>query len=71
VTLQTSEPSNRTRFMQIGLGILTIILASIAIALPGLAVLSLIILISMILFIVGIEKFEAAFLYGTNRILLV
>lgn len=44
------------RAAQIGLGVLAIILSIIALALPGLTFLSLVILLSVVLFFVGIEK---------------
>jgi uncharacterized membrane protein HdeD (DUF308 family) len=44
------------RIAQIGLGALAIILSIIALALPGLTFLSLVILLSVVLFFVGIEK---------------
>ena len=44
------------RAAQIGLGILAIILSIIALTLPGLTFLSLVILLSVVLFFVGIEK---------------
>jgi uncharacterized membrane protein HdeD (DUF308 family) len=44
------------RFAQIGLGILSIILSGVAIAFPGLTFLSVVILISVVLLFVGIEK---------------
>jgi len=44
------------RVAQIGLGALAIILSIIALALPGLTFLSLVILLSVVLFFVGIEK---------------
>jgi uncharacterized membrane protein HdeD (DUF308 family) len=44
------------RAAQIGLGVLAIILSIIALALPGLTFLSLVILLSIVLFFVGIEK---------------
>jgi uncharacterized membrane protein HdeD (DUF308 family) len=44
------------RAAQIGLGVLAIILSIIALAVPGLTFLSLVILLSIVLFFVGIEK---------------
>jgi uncharacterized membrane protein HdeD (DUF308 family) len=44
------------RATQIGLGALMIILSIIALALPGLTFLSLVILLSVVLFFAGIEK---------------
>ncbi len=42
--------------MQIGLGILVVILSIYALAYPGAAFVSLVLILSIILFIVGIEK---------------
>jgi uncharacterized membrane protein HdeD (DUF308 family) len=53
---QTEISSNWMRFAQIGLGILAIIVSGLAITFPHLAFLSLVILISVVLFFVGIEK---------------
>ena len=59
MTLQKGGVSSSPRWMrfaQIGLGILAIIVSGIAIAFPGLTFLSLVILISVVLFFVGVEK---------------
>jgi uncharacterized membrane protein HdeD (DUF308 family) len=56
MTLQTGTSPHWMRFAQIGLGILAIIVSGIAIAFPGLTFLWLVILISVVLFFVGIEK---------------
>src|SRR6266487_3332832 len=56
MTLQTSTSPRWMRFAQIGLGILAIMVSGIAIAFPGLTFLFLVILISVVLFFVGIEK---------------
>jgi uncharacterized membrane protein HdeD (DUF308 family) len=53
--LETKSPS-WMRAAQIGLGALAIILSIVALALPGLTFLSLVILLSVVLFFVGIEK---------------
>src|ERR671931_2406718 len=57
MTFQTSSSSSGwMRFAQIGLGVLAIILSGVAIAFPGLTFLSIVILVSVVLFFVGIEK---------------
>jgi uncharacterized membrane protein HdeD (DUF308 family) len=59
MTLQKGGVSSSPRWMrfaQIGLGILAIIVSGIAIAFPGLTFLSVVILVSVVLFFVGIEK---------------
>jgi uncharacterized membrane protein HdeD (DUF308 family) len=56
MTLQTSKSPGWMRGLQIGLGALVIILSGLAIAFPGLTFLTLVILVSIVLFIVGIEK---------------
>ncbi|MFL6379632.1 MAG: DUF308 domain-containing protein [Nitrososphaeraceae archaeon] len=56
MTFQTATSPGWMRFVQIGLGILAIIVSGVAIAFPGLAFLSIVILISIVLFFVGIEK---------------
>jgi uncharacterized membrane protein HdeD (DUF308 family) len=52
----TATSTGWMRFAQIGLGILAIILSGVAIAFPGLTFLSIVILISVVLLFVGIEK---------------
>jgi uncharacterized membrane protein HdeD (DUF308 family) len=56
MTLQTSKSPGWIRGLQIGLGALAIILSGLAIAFPGLTFLTLVILVSIVLFVVGIEK---------------
>ena len=56
MTLQTSKSPGWIRGLQIGLGALAIIISGLAIAFPGLTFLTLVILVSIVLFIVGIEK---------------
>src|SRR5512133_338070 len=59
MTLQKGGASSSPRWMrfaQIGLGILAIIVSGIAIAFPVLTFLSLLLLISVVLFFVGVEK---------------
>lgn len=56
MTFQKASSSGWMRFAQIGLGILAIILSGLAIAFPGLTFLSIVILVSVVLFFVGIEK---------------
>ena len=56
MTLQTDKSPGWIRGLQIGLGALAIILSGLAIAFPGLTFLTLVILISIVLFVVGIEK---------------
>jgi uncharacterized membrane protein HdeD (DUF308 family) len=56
MTFQTATSPGWMRFVQIGLGILAIIVSGVAIAFPGLAFLFIVILISIVLFFVGIEK---------------
>ena len=56
MTLQTGTSPRWMRFAQIGLGILAIIVSGIAIVFPGLTVVSLVIVLSIVLFFVGIEK---------------
>jgi len=56
MTFQRASSSGWMRFAQIGLGILAIILSGVAIAFPGLTFLSIVILVSVVLFFVGIEK---------------
>ena len=53
---QTAISTGWMRFAQIGLGILAIILSGVAIAFPGLTFLSVVLLISVVLLFVGIEK---------------
>jgi uncharacterized membrane protein HdeD (DUF308 family) len=56
MTLQTDKFPGWIRGLQIGLGALAIILSGLAIAFPGLTFLTLVILVSIVLFVVGIEK---------------
>lgn len=56
VTLQTNKSPSWMRAVQIGLGILAIILSGVAIAFPGLTLVSIILVLSAVLFVVGIEK---------------
>jgi Uncharacterized conserved protein len=56
MTLQTSKSPGWIRGLQIGLGALAIIISGLAIAFPGLTFLTLVILVSIVLFVVGIEK---------------
>ena len=56
MSFQTSRSAGWMRFAQIGLGILAIIGSGFAITYPHLAFLSLVILISVVLFFIGIEK---------------
>ena len=56
MTFQTSSSSGWMRFAQIGLGILALILSGVAIAFPGLTLLSIVVLVSVVLLFVGIEK---------------
>ncbi len=56
MTFQRASSSGWMRVAQIGLGILAIILSGVAIAFPGLTFLSIVILVSVVLFFVGIEK---------------
>jgi uncharacterized membrane protein HdeD (DUF308 family) len=56
MTLQTDKSPGWIRGLQIGLGALAIILSGLAIASPGLTFLTLVILVSIVLFVVGIEK---------------
>ncbi len=53
---QTATSTGWMRFAQIGLGILAIILSGVAIAFPGITFLSVVLLISVVLLFVGIEK---------------
>jgi len=56
MTLQTSKSPGWIRGLQIGLGALAIILSGLAIAFPGRTFLTVVILVSVVLFVVGIEK---------------
>ena len=56
MTFLKASSSGWTRFAQIGLGILAIILSGVAIAFPGLTLLSIVVLVSVVLLFVGIEK---------------
>jgi uncharacterized membrane protein HdeD (DUF308 family) len=56
MTLQTDKSPGWIRGLQIGLGALAIIISGLAIAFPGLTFLTLVILVSIVLFVVGIEK---------------
>src|ERR687888_2546855 len=56
MTFQKASSSGWMHFAQIGLGVLAMILCGVAIAFPGLTFLSIVILISVVLFFVGIEK---------------
>lgn len=56
MTLQIDKSPGWIRGLQIGLGALAIILSGLAIAFPGLTFLTLVILVSIVLFVVGIEK---------------
>jgi uncharacterized membrane protein HdeD (DUF308 family) len=56
MTLQTNKSPGWIRGLQIGLGALAIILSGLAIAFPGLTFLTVVILVSIVLFVVGIEK---------------
>ncbi|HET7344627.1 MAG TPA: DUF308 domain-containing protein [Nitrososphaeraceae archaeon] len=56
MTLQIDKSPGWMRGLQIGLGALAIILSGLAIAFPGLTFLTLVILVSIVLFVVGIEK---------------
>ena len=56
MTLQADKSPGWIRGLQIGLGALAIILSGLAIAFPGLTFLTLVILVSIVLFVVGIEK---------------
>src|SRR5919108_427722 len=52
----TRSPPTWFRILQIGIGALSVILSMLAIAYPGLAVFSIIVLISIVLLIIGIER---------------
>ena len=52
----TRNPPTWFRLLQIGIGALSVILSMLAIAYPGLAVFSIIVLISIVLLIIGIER---------------
>jgi uncharacterized membrane protein HdeD (DUF308 family) len=56
MTFQKASSPGWMRFAQIGLGVLAIILSGVAIAFPGLTLLSIVVLVSVVLFFVGIEK---------------
>jgi uncharacterized membrane protein HdeD (DUF308 family) len=56
MTLQTDKSPGWIRGLQIGLGALAIILSGLAIAFPGRTFLTVVILVSVVLFVVGIEK---------------
>lgn len=52
----TRSPPTWFRILQIGIGAVSVILSMLAIAYPGLAVFSIIVLISIVLLIIGIER---------------
>jgi hypothetical protein len=52
MTFQKASSSGWMRFAQIGLGILAIILSGVAIAFPGLTLLSIVVLVSVVLFFI-------------------
>ena len=52
----TRSPPTWFRILQIGIGAVSVILSILAIAYPGLAVFSIIVLISIVLLIIGIER---------------
>ena len=54
--MSVEKSSAWVRFAQIGLGIIVVILSIYALAYPGAAFVSLVLILSIILFIVGIEK---------------
>jgi uncharacterized membrane protein HdeD (DUF308 family) len=56
MSIQTGRSPGWIRFVQIGLGILAIIGSGFALTFPHIAFLSVVILISIVLFFVGIEK---------------
>ena len=54
--MSVQKSSAWVRFAQIGLGIIVVILSIYALAYPGAAFVSLVLILGIILFIVGIEK---------------
>ena len=54
--MNTRSPPTWFRILQIGIGAISVILSMLAIAYPGLAVFSIIVLISIVLLIIGIER---------------
>jgi uncharacterized membrane protein HdeD (DUF308 family) len=52
----TRSPPTWFRLLEISIGVLSVMLSMLAIAYPGLAVFSIIVLISILLLIIGIER---------------